>query len=125
MAKEISDAQGIAPPRLYDESDESEDAATLLHSSARPPRQEHTALLPAGVPTPPLPVAMTAPPPPEPVAVRPHEPRLMRPHEPIPYNGVAPFAEDGDEPEPRIMIMPLVVGFLIFAIGLAFYIWAR
>ena len=48
-----------------------------------------------------------------------------RPREPIPFDRslAAPLAHG--EPEPRVMLMPLVVGFLIFAIGLAFYIWAR
>ena len=98
-----SESAPNTPPRLYDEKDETEDAATLLHKSAAPPRQEHTALLPS--------------------AVAPHKP-TTQPREPIPFDRA--IAAPVREPEPpRVLLMPLVVGFLIFAIGLGFYIWAR
>jgi len=107
-----------SPPRLYDEKDETDDAETLLHKSARPPRQEHTALLPAaqGSARPP-----GAPHFAEPPAIPPPPPR---PREPIPFD--RSIAAPIPDPEtPRVLLMPLVVGFLIFAIGLGFYIWAR
>ena len=98
------------PPRLYDEKDETDDAATLLHKSAAQPRQEHTALLPSAGSTRPPPVAPNRP--------------SARPREPIPFDRA--IAVPVSEPEPpRVLLMPLVVGFLIFAIGLGFYIWAR
>jgi hypothetical protein len=119
MAQSLADAQADAepPPRLYDDNDELENAATLLHASAKPPRQEHTALLKSARP----PV----------LAGVPEAAPVPRPREPIPFDRPQPPALDaraaghGDEPPPQILIMPLVVGFLIFAIGLAFYIWAR
>jgi hypothetical protein len=140
---------------MYDESDEADDAATLLHASAKAPRQEHTAPLPSAkppavnptAPTVPafplspqnlavainanattLPVPADASAPPLPPLNAP-EPIVVRPREPIPFDRPAaplPGALLGDdEPPPRVLVMPLVVGFLIFAIGLAFYIWAR
>jgi hypothetical protein len=117
MAQSLAKAEAGAgagsempPPRLYDETDEQENTARLRHSSG-PPRQEQTALLRSARP----PAVATAP----------------RGHEPIPFDRpLAPppkalLAKQGEEPPQKILIMPLVVGFLIFALGLAFYIWAR
>lgn len=108
-----AEGAGERPPRLYDASDEPEDAATLLHSSARAPQQEHTALLPASQPLAKPPASVPAP------------EAVVRPREAIPFDRQpAPMAHE-PQGEPKVLIMPLVVGFLIFAIGLAFYIWAR
>jgi hypothetical protein len=96
------------PPPRHDTAD----AQALMQRSAPPPpppRQEHTALLP--VPSSARPADAAAP-----------LDAALRAREPIPFDR-SPVAPQ--EPAPRVLVMPLVVGFLIFAIGLAFYIWAR
>lgn len=116
----LTTPQDGAPPRLYDASDEPDDGPTLLHKSAKAPQQEQTALIPAAhtaaKPSASVPVpGATLPPFPPPAAP---------PREPIPFDRPM-LADPRAQAESPVLIMPLAVGFLIFALGLAFYIWAR
>lgn len=121
------------PPRMYDDADDEDNAATLLSRSAKAPV---VAPLPR-IPTPPIgfpPAAVSAQPPSRPAPSPPSGPAP-----PV----VSPFAPPSVQPGPLAprgapttspvdaallqfpVFVPLAIGFAIFAIGLALYLWAR
>ena len=92
----------VPVPRLYD--DEDDYAATQLHAKAKPPKQEHTELIPAAIVK---------------AVVANAKPLVAR--TPIPY---APTAMPGPN-RGSFSLIPLAVGFTIFFLGLFLYLLAR
>ena len=104
----------VAPPRLYDEADQGEDAATLLGPSARAPVVAPFAPPPQAPFAPPPARAIAPPPPASPLSFGPTAPAL-------PTRSTAPLPPRSPLPA----LLPLVIGFAIFAIGVALYYWVR
>lgn len=98
-----------SPPRVYDESEEEDNAETLVSKSAKPPVVTPTPMIPPRTP-PPFIASSFAP---------------SAPPNPTPSLPPSPFEPASTDIGPFPIYVPVIVGFSIFITGLIVYFWAR
>jgi hypothetical protein len=134
--------EDTAPPRVYDEEDDEDNAATLLSKSARAPivsaagaAQAPTpqaspvvdqSSVPTSAPPPfaaPLPTRTSSPPRSFGAPSAFDSPGSFAP--PTPFTPPSPFAQPPNDEDSLAIYFPLVIGFAILFAGIALYVWAR